>query len=75
MSVVSTAALRCDDCGEILTATIKGQHEQQVRHTREQTVLSIELDAEALGAAVSQHRARGCPARHFTQVELTDSEA
>ncbi|WNM74174.1 hypothetical protein SEA_NERGAL_83 [Mycobacterium Phage Nergal] len=61
-------ALGCSDCGAVLTATVEGQHDAQVRHTREETYEALTIDAAAFHAAVSQHRVRGCPARHFKQV-------
>lgn len=67
-------ALGCNDCGHILTATVKGQHEAQVRHTREQTVTTVSIDVPDFSAAVQQHRSRGCPASHFKQVTLPNEE-
>jgi hypothetical protein len=68
-------ALGCSDCGEILTATVKGQHEAGVRHTREQTVATLTIEAPDFHAAVLRHRARGCPARHFKQTALPNDKS
>jgi len=70
---VGRIALGCKDCGEILTATVTGQHEAKVRHTRDETYMALTIEAPEFHAAVSRHRARGCPARHFKQIN--ESEA
>lgn len=70
-----TAQFKCSDCAHIITATITGQHDVPVRHTREETVATPIIEAPAFGEAVTLHRKRGCPARQFKQVDAQEAEA
>ena len=70
---MTTITLGCNDCGATFTATAKGQRETRVRHTRDEIVMRTEVQTDELSAAVQQHRARGCPARHFREV-VTEGE-
>jgi hypothetical protein len=59
---------KCSDCDHTITATVTGQHDVPVRHTREETVATPIIEAPEFGEAVTQHRRRGCPARQFREV-------
>lgn len=62
-----TIAFRCDTCAFEFEVPATEPVVQQVRHTRTQTMVSVQPDPAAMGAAVVQHRQRGCTATHFTQ--------
>lgn len=65
---MSAIALQCNDCGAKISAITTGQREVQVRHTREKTTVKTDIDTDVFSAAVTRHRARGCPARHFREM-------